>query len=207
MPAEFNYRTTFQGNEYELVAFDEIELLAIDWQKKYGMRPFPVDSVCGEGYWCEFKAQKEGIFLTDLYIHCQYDRDYKPIEGSWPQPVPYSKERIFADSKGLLLEVPTYQAYRHYTNLNIKTYYRGKVLLGRDFDGRYSVSFGYQKALAYRDLLELTYDMEGKLAEVKDRSAWSAKKRAEKTPEEFFEEESMKFVKLRRRWYDEQFDL
>lgn len=163
MPAEFNDRIIFQGKEYELVAFDEPEFLTIDWQKRYGVRPIPVDSVCGEGWWCVFKAEKEGIFLTDLYIHCQHDGDYKPIEGSWPQPVPYDKERFFADSKGLLLEVPTYQSYRHYPNLNIKTYYRGKVLLGRDFDGRYSVSFGYQKALAYRDLLELTYNMEAAL--------------------------------------------
>lgn len=207
MSAEFNNKITFQGNEYELVAFNEPELLAIDWQKRYGVRPFPADSVCGDGYWCVFKAEKEGIFLTDLYIHCQYDGDYKPIEGSLAQPVPYDKERHFADSKGLLLEVPTYQAYRHYAGLHINMHYNGKALLGRDFDGRYAVQFGYQEAFAYRDLLELTYDMEGKLAEVKDRSAWSAKKRTEKTPKEFFEEESKKFFKSRTRWNEEQFDF
>lgn len=206
MTAQISDDIYFQGKKYGIVSLDSPELLNIDW-KKYGIKPTFATTACWAGYWCGFRANKDGVFLTDAYIHCDNDEDYTPIEGILPQPVRYRKAKVFSADKEKYELIPENMGHRHYKGLHIRMQYRGKILLGRDFDDRYYVHMGFQDPFAYKTLIELTYDDSGNLADIKDLSDWAAEKRRENPPEDYLEEEDEKFLENSMKWINDKFDL
>ena len=54
-------------------------------------------------------------------------------------------------------------------NVNLRMNYTGKILLGKDFIPEHYIHMGYQRANAYKKLIEVEF-LEGQLIAVKDMS-------------------------------------
>lgn len=90
-----------------------------------------------------------------------------------------------------------------YQGLNLKMTYTGKLLVGRDFMHEYYIHMGYQRAWAYKTLIELIFE-DGALIETNDQSDVAAQIRAKIKNEQKLEKKLSRNIP---RFVDESFSL
>ncbi|MBE6679053.1 MAG: hypothetical protein E7598_00865 [Ruminococcaceae bacterium] len=157
MTAQIGDRFKFDKSEFTMVAISEP--LSFD-PSKYGITPESVSTACWRGFWCVYNITDKGIFLEDLYINSKDDY-YPEIEGVKP---------FFEEDRNKRF---AYMGHHLYKGLNIKLDYTGKILVGDGFIHEYYIHMGYQRAWAYKKLVELVF-ADGNLIEKNDHSKVAA---------------------------------
>ncbi len=166
MTAQISDSFTYQGNSYTIVAISANRKLFTP--EDYGLHPDSIETSCWDGYWCEFEIS-DALYLQRLVVHCD-DGNYPDICGrSVSGPIDAGHEQNVAAS---------YQfadaGYQFYENMNLKVPYTGKLLVGSGFIHRYYIHMGYQRAYAYKKLLEFKFE-EGNLKSTTDLSSLAEK--------------------------------
>lgn len=187
MTAQIGDSFSFDGKDYSIVAMSEY--IHFD-PREYGITPEAACTACWAGYWCKYNITSDGIYLEDLYINSKDDY-YPEINGIKP----VSEKDTGAEF--------CYMGHHLYKGLNIKMNYSGKLLVGKDFLHEYYIHMGYQRAWAYKTLVEFIFE-NGIMIETNDQSNIAAQIREKIKDERKFEK------KLRRnipRFVDESFSL
>lgn len=86
-----------------------------------------------------------------------------------------------------------YMGHRVYQNLNLPMNYTGKILVGNNFINKYYIHMGYQRAWAYKTLIELVFE-NGKLIEEIDQSEVAKKLRKSFDDEKFSIERMLNWI-------------
>lgn len=148
MTAQIRDSFRLKGTKYSIIALSKpIKFNPTD----YGITPESRSTACWKGYWCDYDISEDGIMLTNLYINSK-DAYYPNIHG-----IKVSQNE--GDTKKAFLK---YMGHHLYENLNIPMNYSGKIVIGDKFIRDYYIHMGYQKAWAYKVVLELIF-MDGKL--------------------------------------------
>ncbi|MEC4814524.1 MAG: hypothetical protein SAK29_14795 [Scytonema sp. PMC 1069.18] len=155
MTAQIPDTFLYQGEEYSLVALEGERLIT---PQDYQMQPAMLHTACYRGFYSTYEITDDGLFLTEMVIG-EVKEGYKPIQGILPT-LPQEDCYGYPTYKGLRLLAP----------------FSGKIRLAKDFIKELYVHIGYQKATAYKTLLEFTFEA-GKLVTMQDISAENAKKR------------------------------
>lgn len=142
----------YNGERYELVALDGEKFIT---PQDYGMNPLELNTGCYRGFYSTYEINNEGLFLKQMTLG-KVDEGWKPIQGIMPTPDKYDN---FS-----------------YKDLNLLTPLNGRIRLGQGFIEDLIVYHGFQEAIAYPTLLELTF-VEGKLVANQDLSLENAQKR------------------------------
>lgn len=159
MTAQIGDSFKYQGKKYEIVAkSDEKRLFD---PTDYGLHPSSISTDCWAGFWCEYDIT-DALYLQTLTIHCD-DGNYPDICGR-NTGIPYAVMQILASSPDF-----SNTGYFFYEKMNLKIPYTGKILVRTDFIHKYYIHMGYQRAYAYKELLEFGFE-EGNLAGAKDLS-------------------------------------
>ena len=144
----------YKRGEYEIIALSEpIRFLPIE----YGLKPQGVMTSCWRGYWCEYVIERKRLKLDSLHIHTENDI-YPDFCGRTVEP----------EARGVG------NGHRKYENVNLPIPYTGRMLLGDRFIEKYYIHLGYQRAYAYKKLIELVFE-DGILIKTINHS-WKAKR-------------------------------
>lgn len=187
MTAQIGDSFKFDGQDYTIVALSEY--IRFD-PREYGITPEAACTACWAGYWCAYNIKEDGIYLEDLYINSKDDY-YPEILGVNPVSEEETGNKF------------SYMGHHLYKGINLKMPYTGKLLVGKDFMHEYYIHMGYQRAWAYKTLIELVFES-GVLIEKNDQSDIAEQIRKKIKNEQRFEK------KLRRnipRFVDESFSL
>lgn len=166
MTAQIPDTILMADDSYDLIGLSAFGLFD---PKEFGFEPTMISTACWHGYFMKFELTKEALLLRDLTIRDK-NGNYPPINGVEPSPAAHD----FAPAS--------------YKDLNLLIPYTGSLRLARDFIQEYYVHMGYQKASAYRTVIDAVVD-QGKVVSIKDRSQDAAeirgafKERYEKAPE------------------------
>ncbi|MFC1743349.1 hypothetical protein ACFL35_05090 [Candidatus Riflebacteria bacterium] len=144
MTAQISDNFLFNGDEYELIGIKGGELVK---PEEFKMEPEMISTACQRGYYAKYELANEGLFLRELTLH-EKNGNYLPIKGIEPD-----KEE--------------YQAT--YNNLNLPISFSGKIRLAKDLITDFSIHMGFQKATAFKTVLDLTLEV-GKVIHISDRS-------------------------------------
>ena len=130
--------------------------------KYYGLEPHPSSTACYRGYWCEYSVDDEKLVLKNMYMF-NMDDNYPPLNGIEVAPQEY--EECWGSKPGMKgiqkITVPAYMGHRAYKELNMLIPYTGKILLGDGFMHEYYIHMGFQRAWAYKKLIEFVFDEVG----------------------------------------------
>lgn len=145
VPEEFLYK----DEVYSLAGVKGVGLFSAD---EFGIPTQSASTACYRGFQMGFKIQDNELRLNWMVL--KTDLSPPPsINGIEPQQI---TER--------------YSMFSHrYEDLNIKSHFTGKLLIGKDFIQSMYVHMGFQKPIAYEIVLELFLE-EGTITEIKDRS-------------------------------------
>lgn len=153
MTAQIPDRFLYNGEQYSFISLDGKKLIT---PQDYEMKPRIWHTACWRGFYSTYEITNDGLFLKEMTIG-HVDGDWKPIQGVMPTPDKYSG---FS-----------------YKGLNILTPFTGIIQLGKDFIQSFYVHGGYQQAIGFQTVLELTF-AEGKLVSTQDLSSENAQKRS-----------------------------
>lgn len=127
----------FDGHDYTIIAMSkEINFNPTD----YGLIPQSMCTACWKGYWCEYVIEDGEIFLKNLHISCK-DDSYPDLNGI--------KVKTNKDS---------FIEHHLYKNVNLPILYTGQIVVGSKFLNQYYIHMGYQRAWAYKTVLELVFE-------------------------------------------------
>ncbi len=150
MTAQISDTFTYQGSDYSIVALSSEQGLFDP--EDYGLHPNAIETCCWAGFWCEFEIS-DALYLQRLAVHCG-DGNYPDICG-----------RSVSIRSGVSSEQNIAAAYRFgdtgyrfYENIKLKIPYTGKILAGSGFIHQYYIHMGFQRAYAYRKLLEFEFE-------------------------------------------------
>jgi len=121
---------------------------------KYGMTPEMISTACYQGHISTYEIKDEKLYLQQLTIRDK-NGNYPPINGVEPD-----KQEFEAN----------------YSDLNLIIPFDGKLRLAKGFINDFYIHMGFQKASAFKKVLDLTLE-EGRVAEVLDRSKEAKAKR------------------------------
>jgi hypothetical protein len=121
----------------------------------FGMQCRMMHTACYRGYIAQYEVRDGQLVLTR--IHIQAEGEVLPIDGISPNQ-PFEHNR------------PVYEG------LNVPAPFTGGLLLGRDFIQSMYVHMGFQKPIAYEEVVELHLE-DGRVANIFDHSKNLAKKR------------------------------
>lgn len=159
------------NQEYKIVAMSEPMTFK---PQDYGMNPEPCITSCWRGYWCEYEINEEGLFLKNLFMH-NGDDDYPDINGVKVLPLTYHEADCYSMEKGWYkMMTEDYCGHRMYKDIDLRIPYTGRILLGDGFIREYYIHMGYQRAWAYKTLIEFIFE-NGLLVETIDHSDIAAK--------------------------------
>jgi hypothetical protein len=153
MTAQIPDTFLYHGEEYSLVALDGEGSIT---PQDYGMQPAMLHTACYRGFYSTYVIADNALFLIEMTIG-EVEEGYKPVQGILPT-IPKEGSHDYPKYKGLRLLTP----------------FTGKIRLGKDFIQELYIHMGYQKATAYKTLLEFTFN-EGKLISTQDLSVENAK--------------------------------
>lgn len=160
MTAQAGDRFTYNNLEYSVVALSGP--VQFD-PKDYGITPEAICTACWNGYWCDYNISDKGLILQNLYINSK-DGYYPEINGVGVEKENGKKRHNMG--------------HHLYKDIGLPIAYSGKIVAGRDFMNQYYIHMGYQRAWAYKILLEFVFEA-GALAETIDHSAAAASLREE----------------------------
>lgn len=151
--AQYTDQVIFRGEYYSLIGIKGGELIS---PKQFGMEPVMISTACYRGYIAEYELTNEALCLRKLILRAD-QRRYLPITGVLPIE---DNERLTATYTGLRVIVP----------------FVGKLRLARDFIDKLYIHMGFQKASAFKTVLDITLDC-GKVVSITDRSREMEEKR------------------------------
>ena len=126
--------------------------------REYGFTPIAPHTALWRGFWCEYKVLNDRLVLDTLHIYQDRGIPYPPLNGVGPE---------FSGRDGSMAE---------YHDLNMTVNYNGSIVLGKDFLQQYYIHMGFQRAWAYKTVIELIFK-DGAVVERKDHSDYVAKLR------------------------------
>ena len=186
MTAQVGSIYNYKDEEYSVVAQEGyIHFNPLD----YGLHPTMRCTACWSGYWCEYDIKDDGIYLKNLFVHCE-DDNYHDINGV-SAILEMEDYTVFENRRRKVVEPRAKHMGHHvYPNLDIKIEFTGtkKILAGKDFLFEYYIHMGYQMFYSYKTLTEFIFK-DGDLIEVNDCSDIAAKTREDfkKNPEKLKE--------------------
>lgn len=151
MTAQISDTFLFKDDEYSLIGMNGSSLAS---PEQFGMKPEMMHTGCYRGFYAAYEFMEEALHLRELTLR-EKDGNYLPIEGVEPE-----KEGNQAAYRGLNIAIP----------------FTGKIRLAKDFIERLYTHMGYQKPAAFKTVLDITLK-DGRVVEIKDRSAEMEKKR------------------------------
>ncbi len=153
MTAQIPDTFLYKADEYELVGLEGGELFT---PEQFDMVTAMLHTACYRGFYCKYELTNDALFLMEMTMLEKND-NYKPINGQMPVVGNNEFERIYRD---LHFPVP----------------FTGKIRLGKDFIQELYVHMGFQKASAYKTVIEFVLK-DGKLESFNDISEELSKKR------------------------------
>ncbi len=147
IPDTFIYR----DEEFDLIGKTDGELFD---PEAHGLKPRAMHSACWRGFYATYRLDDDALRLVELSIFTG-DDGYPPLDG---------------------VEVTETDDGMVYRGLRMIVPFTGKIRLATDFLQEHYVHMGFQKATAYKTVIDITLDR-GRVAEVKDRSAEVATRR------------------------------
>lgn len=153
MTAQFSDTFDYQGKAYDLIGISGGELPT---PQQFGITPEAYTTACYRGYFATYELTADALILRSISL-CSGNDYLPPIPGT----------TIFKN--------PMFDTYR---GLNRVVNLTGKIRLARDFIWEYYVHMGFQKATAYRTVLDITLK-EGRIQEIRDRSEEMERKRGD----------------------------
>ena len=145
MTAQITDEFRYKGEEYSLIGIAGGELFE---PEQYGMEPEMLHTACYRGFYAAYDITDDGIYLRQITM-CEKDENYKAIDGVAP-------------------DIEEHQAT--YRDMDLLIPFTGAIRLATDFIEELYVHMGFQKPSAFETVLDFRFE-EGKLMEVKDRSA------------------------------------
>ncbi|MBN1338864.1 MAG: hypothetical protein JXA03_06035 [Bacteroidales bacterium] len=142
-----------KGEVFSLIGYEGCGLVH---PRRYGMVPEMIHTACYRGYYATYEITESALLLRKLTLR-EKDGNYCAIGGVDP-------------------EIEDHQAI--YSGLNEVVNYSGKLRLAKGLIGELYVHMGFQKATAYKTVLDITF-RRGKVIEIKDRSEEMKKNRGE----------------------------
>lgn len=142
----------FNGKNYSLIGKTKGELAS---PQQFGMNPVRIHTACYRGFYAEYELTQEALYLRKLTLR-ERDERYIPIGKIHPE------------------RDDDYQAV--YRGLSEITPFTGKIRLANGFIEDLFIHMGYQKATAYKTILDLSLQ-DGKIVELIDRSMEIKQKR------------------------------
>lgn len=174
MTAQFTDKFIFRGDQYSLIGIDGGTLAL---PEQFGMEPEQFSSACYRGFYAIYELTEEALYLRELTLR-EKNGNYLPIAGILP-----GKEGDKA-TRSLNSEVMGFTVFPSSRGANIATYhglnvavpFTGKIRLARDFINELYIHMGYQKATAFKTVLDITLK-DGRVVEINDRSQEMEQKR------------------------------
>lgn len=151
MTAQIPDTFLFNGEQYSLIGISGGDLVSPD---QFGMEPEMLHTACYRGFYTTYELTGGILYLRELTLR-EKNGNYLPIEGI--EPV---KEEYQATYRGLNMVVP----------------FTGKIRLAKDFIEELYIHMGYQKATAFKTVLDITLK-DGRIVDIKDRSQEMEQKR------------------------------
>ena len=158
----------YHGREYSIIALSKP--IEPDF-KSYGFQFTHLTTSCWRGHVCEYSIRREKLYLHNLYAHCKDDQ-YPEFNGVIPVPAGNNE----------------YERMMKYGNLKLFMDYSGKIVLGKGFIDEYYIHMGFQRAWAYKEVIELVFK-HGIVVKMKDHSEFVAKIREQYNSDPQFREE------------------
>lgn len=151
MTAQVPDKFLFKGEEYVLIGVKGGKLI---FPEQFGMTPEMITTACYRGFHCNYELTGEALYLRELTLR-EKDGNYLPIDGVEPAKWDYMA---------------------NYTGLDLLVDFTGILRLAKDFIPEFYIHMGFQKATAFRTVLDVTLDA-GRVVGIKDRSSDVAHKR------------------------------
>lgn len=117
--------------------------------RHFGLKPEMMHTACYRRFYATYQLAMDSITLKELRVRDK-NGQYPIIEGVEPR----------MDERGSIAI---------YRDLEYPIRFTGKIRLARDFIQELYIHMGYQKASAFREVLDITTD-EGRIVGVNDRS-------------------------------------
>ena len=144
----------------------------------YGLNPQASCTACWNGYWCEYHIEDDMLLLKNLFMF-NSKGDYPPLNGVGVIEQTYHEAlRLGPGGKKEKIMMEDNMGHREYRDVNLPINYDGKILVGDEFIREYYIHMGYQRAWAYKVLLEFVFE-DGKLIETIDHSDTAQRLRTE----------------------------
>jgi hypothetical protein len=148
IPDEFRYN----GVIYSLVGIDGSGLYT---PQDFGLNPYSTCTACWRGYVMKYDCRNNQLLLVGMDVNAKETPEIngvKPIKG----------ENFFALG---------------YVDMDLKTRFTGNLLLARDFIQEMYVHMGFQRPMAYREVIEVHVN-KGDIIEIRDLSEEMERKRS-----------------------------
>ena len=154
MTAQISDTFIFGRDKYSLIGIKGGNLFS---PELYGMHPIMMHTACYRGFYATYELTKEALYLRELTLR-EANQNYLPIEGIRPA------------------EQENKASARTYRGLNVVVPFTGKTRLAKDFINELYIHMGYQKATAFKTVLDVTLN-KGQTVVIRDRSREIEKKR------------------------------
>lgn len=165
-----------KNKEYSIVAMSApINFYPHD----YGLNPQSRCTACWNGYWCEYHIEDDMLLLKNLFMY-NSEGNYPPLNGVKIAERTYHEAvcMTLGEKKSKKIMMEDNMGHREYRNVNLPIEYTGKILVGDEFIQEYYIHMGYQRAWAYKKLLEFVFET-GKLTKTIDHSDMAEQMRIE----------------------------
>ena len=163
MTAQMADKFRYEGEEYQLVGIDGSELYTA---QDLGLEPKVASTACWRGHVMTYDCIDNVLVLDEMLIRTD---EASPINGVNPKDPTYVVEGV---------EYKLSMFSHMYEGLRLKTKFTGSLMLGNDFIKSMYVHMGYQRAIAFRKILEIDVE-NGTITSVRDLSDEMEKRRLE----------------------------
>lgn len=175
-----------KNKEYSIVAMSA----PINFKPQdFGLEPQARGTACWKGYWCEYHITDGKLLLKKLFMY-NGEGKYPLLNGVGVVEQTYHEgiSITSGDTKSRKVMLEDNMGHRMYKNVNLQIKYSGKILVGDDFIRDYYIHIGYQRAWAYKTLIEFVFE-DGNLIETIDHSDITERLRKEIDDGRRFKEE------------------
>ena len=144
----------YKGKEYTLVGYKGKKLFS---PLDYNMKPRMTSTACKRGFVLKYSCKNDLLIVEKLEINVEEAKEIYGVKGTR-----CTGEHI--------------RFQYCYENLNLEIPFSGKLLIATNFIDEMYVHMGFQRAIAFKKVLELKFK-EGKIIAKKDISSEMEKKR------------------------------
>lgn len=159
MTPQIHDTLNLKGIPYQIVG---VNGYGLPFPEDFGMTAMMMSAACYRGYVCTYTVAEDTLRLTNLIVRAMGGK-YLPVGGVQPQ-----MNREFNNGQ--------------YHNLGLHVLFRGKLLVGSGLIREMAVQVGFQKPVAYEQVVELVFDY-GTLKACTDFSGWYARMREAVAPQ------------------------